>query len=178
MGVGLQSGQQLWRVQLQGQVFADLLPLQPPLTAAGGGGGVVLVATKAGHVVGLDSLSGGRVFGEVLSLDASSGGFSAAPATVISWHELQQLASRCGAGHVQACQGNGGCSSSVVLCSTSGNLHLLQLQLAGSNSSSSTVVDCVALPGEVFSAPVAVWPWVLLGCRDDNLYCCCCMVNE
>jgi outer membrane protein assembly factor BamB len=27
------------------------------------------------------------------------------------------------------------------------------------------------LPGEVFSSPVFVDSWVLLGCRDDHLYC-------
>lgn len=31
--------------------------------------------------------------------------------------------------------------------------------------------QAVVLPGEVFSSPVAVGPWVVLGCRDDNVYC-------
>jgi hypothetical protein len=31
--------------------------------------------------------------------------------------------------------------------------------------------QAVVLPGEVFSSPVVLGPWVVVGCRDDNLYC-------
>jgi acyl-CoA synthetase len=34
-----------------------------------------------------------------------------------------------------------------------------------------TAATSVQLPGEVFSSPVFVDSWVLLGCRDDHLYC-------
>jgi hypothetical protein len=70
---GLHSGQQIWQVQLQQQVFADLLlhPLQglrPGSSSDSGSSSsserarsVVLVATQAGHLVGLDSSSGCQV---------------------------------------------------------------------------------------------------------------------
>jgi hypothetical protein len=83
------------------------------------------------------------------------------------------------------------CEGKVVLCSTDGNVHLMQQQqkqqeaadepnelraasqgeLNGVGSENSAVAQSVRLPGEVFSSPVCLGPWVVLGCRDDYLYC-------
>jgi hypothetical protein len=98
----LHSGHQVWRVQLQQQVFADLLlqPLQRPGPSSSGSSSsgssrnsrrarsVVLVATQAGGVVGLDSSSGHKVGGDPVRAVCHTtypGWLSTKGKTVLSW---------------------------------------------------------------------------------------------
>ncbi|WIA29629.1 hypothetical protein OEZ86_012116 [Tetradesmus obliquus] len=126
-GLGLDSGQLIWRTEVQQHVFADLLLLQAPKqqpAAAAAAGGIkrvdklaaghrcLVVATQAGWVVGLSSQSGQELWRQQLG----SSRISAAPAAV-------------------------------------------------------TTTAQTLLPGEVFSSPVFLDEWLLLGCRDDHLYC-------
>jgi hypothetical protein len=81
-GLGLETGQVMWRCDVQGHMFADLLLMQAhqqqvpaeataaaaerrgprrPAAAAAGAGGCVVVATQGGWVVGLSSRSGKQV---------------------------------------------------------------------------------------------------------------------
>lgn len=76
-GLELSSGQQLWQVQLQGQVFADLLLLHHPMQCGQQGGTnaaggrvhrcLTVVATKAGRAYGLDCRTGHQVCMHLLS---------------------------------------------------------------------------------------------------------------
>ncbi|XP_022079526.1 acyl-CoA synthetase family member 4-like isoform X2 [Acanthaster planci] len=61
---------------------------------------------------------------------------------------------------------NHGCKGNqfVATCSTEGSLVILDLK-------SGEVIASCRLPGEVFSSPVAHWDCVIVGCRDDNVYC-------
>jgi acyl-CoA synthetase len=105
-------------------------------------------------------------------VDLGSSGISAAPAPVLS---LQQLCT----GSVGAAAAGG---KQVVVCSTDGTAHLLtarhssqqQQQQQQQEVLSFDVRGSVALPGEVFSSPVSCGPWVVVGCRDDYLYCLAC----
>ncbi len=52
----------------------------------------------------------------------------------------------------------------VVCCGTQGQIEILDL-LSGRSVCSYTV------PGEVFSSPVVCGNKLIIGCRDDNVYC-------
>jgi hypothetical protein len=159
-----------------------------------------------------------QVFAAVLP----GSGFSAAPAPVVTWQQLlgelpasptsgvtpsqqqqqQQQASDSvlleEASNGLFCQTSSmavGSGGRVVLCSTDGNVHLMDLQqqqqqqqtpvvdeanelpaasrggVDGIGGGNSAVALSVRLPGEVFSSPVCLGPWVVLGCRDDYVYC-------
>ena len=54
--------------------------------------------------------------------------------------------------------------SCVCVCTTAGLVQLLDLQTGGLCSS-------VGLPGEVFSSPAVVENHIVVGCRDDCVYC-------
>jgi hypothetical protein len=77
-----------------------------------------------------------------------------------------------------------------VVCSTDGTVTLLELQqdraterehpatlledaqqTLQAGSCTAVVRQAVVLPGEVFSSPVALGGLLVLGCRDDFLYC-------
>jgi hypothetical protein len=75
----------------------------------------------------------------------------------------------------------------VGVCSSSGHVRVLQLlqqrqpnplQSAHGTASASwqveTCLGAVQLPGEVFSSPVLAAGFMVLGCRDDHLYCLRC----
>lgn len=84
-----------------------------------------------------------------------------------------------------------GCSmgGQVVVCSTDGTVTLLELQrdqiieqpatllddeeqqTLQAGSCTAVVRQSVVLPGEVFSSPVVLGGLLVLGCRDDFLYC-------
>lgn len=110
---------------------------------------------------------------QVQKVDLGGSGISAAPAPVLS---LQQLA------HFSSSSSSGGSVGAaggvhVVACSTDGTAHLLALspqQQQEAPSIGAAVERSVVLPGEVFSSPVSCGPWVVLGCRDDYLYCLSC----
>lgn len=82
----------------------------------------------------------------------------------------------------------------VVVCSSTGHVELFSIcnhhmpPAPAPDSDGSTAADIagkaeipnvtgirhicgVTLPGELFSSPVFVDQWVLMGCRDDHLYC-------
>jgi hypothetical protein len=78
----------------------------------------------------------------------------------------------------------------VVVCSSDGALDLLHVRAAAVLAAPEEQADCddgaagavdvpqavttlaeTVLPGELFSSPVYVDQWLLLGCRDDHLYC-------
>ena len=52
----------------------------------------------------------------------------------------------------------------VCACSTSGHVYLLDAQKGD-------IMGSMRLPGEVFSSPAVVDNLILVGCRDDNVYC-------
>lgn len=52
----------------------------------------------------------------------------------------------------------------VCVCSSSGVLYLV-------NASNGLVLTKMQLPNEVFSSPVCVDNCIVLGCRDDYVYC-------
>ena len=52
----------------------------------------------------------------------------------------------------------------VCACSTSGHVYLLDAQKGD-------ILGSMRLPGEVFSSPAVVENLILVGCRDDNVYC-------
>lgn len=59
----------------------------------------------------------------------------------------------------------------VCACTTSGQVHLLDIPSGG-------VLGSVRLPGEVFSSPVVVDNHLLVGCRDDCVYCIECKFDS
>ena len=60
------------------------------------------------------------------------------------------------------------CSNSVhyyaVICSTSGQIDIV-------NCSNGRLVCSTNVPGELFSSPVVCDERLIIGCRDDNIYC-------
>lgn len=56
----------------------------------------------------------------------------------------------------------------VCACTTSGWVYLLDIHTGG-------VLASLRLPGEVFSSPVVVDNHILIGCRDDCIYCIECV---
>lgn len=52
----------------------------------------------------------------------------------------------------------------VVIATTTGRVSLVDL-------TSSEILSTKHLPGEVFSSPIAVNNSIVLGCRDNNIYC-------
>lgn len=56
----------------------------------------------------------------------------------------------------------------VCVCTTSGQVYLLDVHTG-------EVLGSVRLPGEVFSSPVVVDSHILIGCRDDCIYCIECV---
>jgi hypothetical protein len=104
---------------------------------------------------------------QVFASNAGSGsGVSAAPASVLSWRQGGELAAGAGGGSAPQLAGDNQRQQQVVVCSRDGCLDVMQL-----SRREDAVSQSVALPGEVFSSPVAVGPMVLVGCRDDHLYC-------
>lgn len=57
----------------------------------------------------------------------------------------------------------------VCACTTSGLVYLLDIHNGG-------VLSSIRLPGEVFSSPVVVDNHILVGCRDDCIYCIECVI--
>ena len=58
----------------------------------------------------------------------------------------------------------------VCACSTSGHVYLLDAQKGD-------ILGSIRLPGEVFSSPAVVDNLILVGCRDDNVYCIECALK-
>lgn len=54
--------------------------------------------------------------------------------------------------------------SVVVVCSTKGMVNLLDV------SDGAVIANC-KLPGEIFSSPVLERNFIVVGCRDDYVYC-------
>jgi hypothetical protein len=94
------------------------------------------------------------------------------------------------AGVVGGSTGGGSTCGQVVVCSTDGTVSVLQLQqdqaiegedparLLGDQQQELQAESCravmqqsVVVPGEVFSSPVVLDGLLVLGCRDDFLYC-------
>ena len=78
---------------------------------------------------------------------------------------VSQLFYRCGSENESRTQTSMVSVWAVFVFSTSGKMYALDLP------SGLTLSDPVSLPGEVFSSPVVVSNRVLIGCRDDYLYC-------
>lgn len=57
----------------------------------------------------------------------------------------------------------------ICACTTSGQVHLLDIHTGA-------VLGSIKLPGEVFSSPVVVDNHLLVGCRDDCVYCIECNI--
>lgn len=106
---------------------------------------------------------------QVCEVSLGGSGVSAAPA--LAMLTLEQLLAMVDDGLAPA-------SSTLVVCSTNGAVDTLQLQpcdastdTGGPRLLSAVRGHRVMLPGEGFSSPVAVRPWLVVGCRDDYLYC-------
>lgn len=52
----------------------------------------------------------------------------------------------------------------ICVCTTSGALYLLDIHTGIKQAT-------LKLPGQIFSSPVVVDGHILVGCRDDNIYC-------
>ena len=59
----------------------------------------------------------------------------------------------------------------ICICSTRGVLYLV-------DAGSGRVLTQEELPGEIFSSPVCVGDSIIVGCRDDYLYCISLSVQE
>jgi hypothetical protein len=113
----------------------------------------------------------------------------AANAAVPSSPQMLQQATAY-AGVVGGSTGGGSTCGHVVVCSTDGTVSVLQLQqdqaiegedparLLGDQQQELQAESCravmqqsVVVPGEVFSSPVVLDGLLVLGCRDDFLYC-------
>eukprot|EP00879_Flechtneria_rotunda_P007325 GHRR01007684.1.p1 GENE.GHRR01007684.1~~GHRR01007684.1.p1 ORF type:complete len:1295 (+),score=553.20 GHRR01007684.1:1159-5043(+) len=71
--------------------------------------------------------------------------------------------------HNQKQQGTS--SSHLLVGSSNGNIDVLQQSGTAAAVAQPSSLLGVQLPGEVFSSPVAADGWVVVGCRDDHLYC-------
>jgi hypothetical protein len=124
----------------------------------------------AGGMTLLQSVLGATCVVQALRASAgSSSGVSAAPAAVVTWAQLAAAAMAtapgAGAGVLPRAE-------HVVVCSRDGSVDVLALRPGGDAATHATLATGgVQLPAELFSGPVAVGPYVLLGCRDDCLYC-------
>lgn len=58
----------------------------------------------------------------------------------------------------------------VCACSTSGHVYLLDIRTGH-------ILETLKLPGEVFSSPAVVDNHILVGCRDDYIYCIKCLLK-
>ena len=123
---------------------------------------------------------------QVCGVPLGGPGVSAAPAAALPWQQLAHMVAASTAGKegpVQL-QMSGFVADlraemwgDLVVCSKNGAVDVLQLSTAAKRSGDKdeqpglVCGQSVVLPGELFSSPVVLGPWVVLGCRDDHLYC-------
>ena len=60
--------------------------------------------------------------------------------------------------------GNAASDAAIVTCNTTGELSVLA-------ADDGVVLATYTLPGEVFSSPVCIGERIIIGCRDDHVYC-------
>lgn len=114
---------------------------------------------------------------QVFEVAVGGSGVSAAPAYVVGWEQVLEAAAGAGGGAAElqlptdVCPDPGPAASpqQLVVCNTDGTMQVLQLDATGNLR----VVQSVMLPGELFSSPVTLGCAIILGCRDDCLYCIC-----
>lgn len=158
-GLDAATGQQRWRVALDEQVYADALALP--------GEDLVLLATQAGRLHALRAGDGRRAASVAVGGGA---GVSAAPAVVLSWRAVGRLAAAAADGGLLAVP-DAGAATLVAVCSTGGGVDVLAVTGAVRDGGcQARPVAAAALPGQLFSGPVALGPWLLAGCRDDCLW--------
>ena len=56
------------------------------------------------------------------------------------------------------------CVPCICACTTSGHVYIL-------SAGCGRVLGSLRLPGDIFSSPVAVDNHIVVGCRDNNVYC-------
>ncbi|KAJ6744067.1 hypothetical protein OIU79_030394 [Salix purpurea] len=65
----------------------------------------------------------------------------------------------------------------VCVCTSSGSIHLLQINLDNSGKQNQPGLNTVRefarlkLPGDIFSSPVMIGGRIFVGCRDDYVHC-------
>lgn len=65
----------------------------------------------------------------------------------------------------------------VCVCTSSGRVHLLQINLDDSGKQNQPGLNIVQefarleLPGDIFSSPVMIGGRIFVGCRDDYVHC-------
>jgi len=111
----------------------------------------------------------------VFEVAVAGSGVSAAPAYVVGWEQVLEAAAGAAGGAAglqlptEMCPDPGPAAGplQLVVCNTDGMIRVLQLDARGHLQ----VVQSAVLPGELFSSPVTLGCAIILGCRDDCLYC-------